>query len=386
VKNKLHILFDDIKNKFEKDLNDNFIDGDRIVGKINQAKKIRLEKKGVIGGLKTILNKSNEKNANEFLENINSIRTFLPFCSTPKAFKTAWELRAKSLSINDAEAIVKLGGQFIPENTKVRIFKTEMQGNLYHNKKFMKAVRHSEGNYEDKLDDLGNFRYEPPENISGMIRYRLSELISEVVNIPYVLLVIMWFEYKIQDDLKQIFIICPAKVNINKKININKDISNPINLQLIERDQCLSIINRFESLNDSDLTLRVRDELPENISREYSYLNINNSKKGRLLKSWAKKNGKKCIDGIKCNNIEFKDLKDSEIAFGHIISQNWSKSFTYLLNKINHPDNLYLTCKKCNSSLSDGFPDKILKNKIYSEGTIGDWLRKNKNSIEKVKS
>tara|TARA_B100000902_G_C27195497_1_gene856247 strand:- start:631 stop:1221 length:591 start_codon:yes stop_codon:yes gene_type:complete len=196
----------------------------------------------------------------------------------------------------------------------------------------------------------------------------------------------MWFEYKIQDDLKQIFIICPAKVNINKKININKDISNPINLQLIERDQCLSIINRFESLNDSDLTLRVRDELPENISREYSYLNINNSKKGRLLKSWAKKNGKKCIDGIKCNNIEFKDLKDSEIAFGHIISQNWSKSFTYLLNKINHPDNLYLTCKKCNSSLSDGFPDKILKNKIYSEGTIGDWLRKNKNSIEKVKS
>ena len=161
MKNKLHILFDDIKNKFEKDLNDNFIDGDRIVGKINQAKKIRLEKKGVIGGLKTILNKSNEKNANEFLENINSIRTFLPFCSTPKAFKTAWELRAKSLSINDAEAIVKLGGQFIPENTKVRIFKTEMQGNLYHNKKFMKAVRHSEGNYEDKLDDLGNFRYEP---------------------------------------------------------------------------------------------------------------------------------------------------------------------------------------------------------------------------------
>ena len=66
MKNKLHILFNDIKNKFEQDLNENFIDGERIVGKINQAKKIKLEKEAIIAGLKTILNKSNEKNANDF--------------------------------------------------------------------------------------------------------------------------------------------------------------------------------------------------------------------------------------------------------------------------------------------------------------------------------
>ena len=117
---------------------------------------------------------------------------------------------------------------------------------------------------------------------------------------------------------------------------------------------------------------------------KYSYENICNSKKGRKIKTWAKKNGKKCVDGSICNNVEFKDLRDSDIAFGHIISQNWSKSFTYLLNKVNHPDNLYLSCKKCNSSLSDNFPNKGLKNKIYLEGTIGDWLRSSREEIEKT--
>lgn len=382
--NKIDKLFEEVYNNTNKDIDLLFESGDRNVGKINEAKKITLNKESLKDSFESILNKKSINNSKDFIECINSVRTYLPFCSSPKAFKAAWDLKQKSISINDTEIIVKLGGQFIPENKKSRIFKTEMQGNLYHNNKFMKAVRHSEGNYNDTLDDLGTFSYEPPENMSGMLRYRLAEIITEKSKIPYVIIVIMWFRYEIENELKHIFITCPAKVIVNSSNNINTKISKPIDLQLIERSECYSIINRFESLNDSDIKLSVRNELPENIGREYSYNNISNSKKGRNIKSWAKKNGKKCIDGKICNNIEFKDLRDSDIAFGHIISQNWSKSFTYLLDSVNHPDNLYLSCKKCNSSLSDNFPDNNLKNKIYTTGTIGDWLRSNKDEIENI--
>lgn len=384
MSSKIDNLFENIYNETNRFIDLKFKEGSRNVGRVNEAKKIELKKESVKDALGSILSKNPSTNTNDFIDCINSVRTYLPFCSSPKAFKTAWELRTKSISINDSEAIVKLGGQFVPENQKSRIFKTEMQGNLYHNKKFMKAVRHSEGNYNDKLDDLGNFTYEPPENIRGMMRYRVSEIITQNFNIPYVVLVIIWFEYEVESDLKQIFIVCPAKVKLEEKVNLNNNISNPISLQLIEREEAYSIINRFESLNDTDLNLSIRDELPDNIGREYSYENICSSKKGKKIKTWAKKNGKKCVDGSICNNVEFKDLRDSDIAFGHIISQNWSKSFTYLLNKVNHPDNLYLSCKKCNSSLSDNFPNKGLKNKIYLEGTIGDWLRSSKEEIEKI--
>ena len=47
-------------------------------------------------------------------------------------------------------------------------------------------------------------------------------------------------------------------------------------------------------------------------------------------------------------------------------------------------DNLYLTCKKCNSSLSDNFPDKKLKKNITNTGTIGDWLRNHEKQIREI--
>ena len=171
---KVDQLFQKIYNDTTQYIDSNFIDGDRNVGRLNSAKKITLSKEIVSRSFRQIIKKDSKKNTSDFIDCINSVRKYLPFCSSPKAFKTAWELRTKTISINDTEEIVKLGGQFIPENDNSRIFRIEMQGNLYHNKRFMKAVRHSEGNYDDKLDDLGNFTYEPPENLSGMLRYRQS--------------------------------------------------------------------------------------------------------------------------------------------------------------------------------------------------------------------
>ena len=84
-----------------------------------------------------------------------------------------------------------------------------------------------------------------------------------------------------------------------------------------------------------------------------------------------------------CNHIKFAQLPNRNIAFGHIISQKWISCFNFLLDKRDHPDNLYLSCQKCNSSLSDNFPDSELRNEIEKMGTIGDWLRDHKESIRK---
>ena len=134
-----------------------------------------------------------------------------------------------------------------------------------------------------------------------------------------------------------------------------------------------------------DLEIETRFELPEQLAREESYDKINNTEKGRKIKRWAQKTGKKCPGQLcktgKRPNIKFKDLKVSEIAFVHIISQNWAKAYTYMLDKVDHPDNLYLTCKSCNSSLGDTFPDKNFRDKIVQLGTIGDWLRRNEKEI-----
>jgi hypothetical protein len=66
------------------------------------------------------------------------------------------------------------------------------------------------------------------------------------------------------------------------------------------------------------------------------------------------------------------------------VSQEWTRSFTFLLDKKDHPDNLYLTCQQCNSSLSDNFPDIKLRKEIEERGTIGDWLRKYVSDIRKA--
>tara|TARA_Y100000589_G_C27117629_1_gene614976 strand:- start:85 stop:1230 length:1146 start_codon:yes stop_codon:yes gene_type:complete len=379
---KLRDHLDNIKTQLVNDIEVSFIDGVRKIPRPNSVNPINIKKNQVLDSLDRLIPSNIDNYQNDFVQNLHSIRSYLSFCSSPKAFRTAWDLRSLELNGQDAETILNQGGQFIPFNKDSRIFKYEQQGVLYdESKRFLKAIRHVEGNYDDKLDDLGKFTYQPPENISGMLRYRIAEKISQVSSIPYVLLVIMWFKYRINNNLNHVFTIAPAKItSIRQSNNIDKHIHKHLDLQLINRSEASSILNLFLSLNETSLEIDVRRELPDSLSREWSYDKVNSSNKGKQLKRWSKNTGKKCPG--ECNR-EFIDISNSDIAFGHIVSQNWCKSFTYLLDKVNHPDNLYLTCKKCNSSLGDKFPDVTLRNKIISYGTIGDWLRKNLTSIRK---
>ena len=309
-------------------------------------------------------------------QHFSDLSPWLALCSSPKAFRTAWGLRSKILSPQDAEAITNDGGQLIPVNLKSRILKYEEQGVLLSDEKLLLGVRHSEGNYDDKLDELGRFTYQPPKDVSGMLRYRWSQYLSHELKIPYVLLAIMWFKYEIDENINHLFVVSPVKIiNQNKDIsNFDESIQNPLELQLIQRVEANTIINQFKSLNSDIQDIEIREPLDEAISREWSYDKVNSSKKGMSIKRWAQLQSKVCPGEI-CNHIFFRELETRDIAFGHIISQNWSTAFTFVNDKVHHPDNLYLTCKKCNSSLSDSFPDKNLKKEIEKTGTIGDWLR-----------
>jgi len=73
----------------------------------------------------------------------------------------------------------------------------------------------------------------------------------------------------------------------------------------------------------------------------------------------------------------------SEITLGHIIPQDWARTFPYPQSKIDHPDNLYSVCGSCNSSYGTTFPDRTLKTKIDESQTLGDWLRRHEAEIRK---
>jgi hypothetical protein len=247
------------------------------------------------------------------------------------------------------------------------------------------GVRHSEGNYDDKLDDLGGFTYQPPRDVSGMLRYRFAQYISQALKIPYIVIVVMWFKYELNKDLKHVFVLAPAKVIKPEEatVDFNSSIHAPLELRLMNRDEAYSIANNISALNETGLEIETRFELSEMLAREWAYDKICNTSKGRQIKKWAQSTGRKC-PGSYCKGVEFRDVPLSKITFGHIIPQNWSKSFTYLMSEISHPDNMYLTCAKCNSSLNDSFPDRELRNVIVKAGTIGDWLRKNEFEIRKM--
>ena len=332
-------------------------------------------------------NKSISDLSDTFQNHFNELSPSLVLCSSPKGFRTAWGLRSKTLSIQDAEAITNDGGQLIPVNDNSRLLSCEQQGNvLGPEKKFILAVRHSEGNYDDSLDELGRFTYQPPRDVSGMLRYRWCQSISNKLKIPYILLVVMWFEYRLNDKMNQLFVMAPAKIiNADDDISdLNASIHRPLKLQLIPRHEAFATLNLIKSLNSENIDIEVRAELPDELAREWSYEKINSTEKGKQLKRWAQQNSRFC-PGENCNHQFFRELKNSDIAFGHIVSQNWSSAFTFMLDKVHHPDNLYLTCKSCNSSLSNNFPNSKLREQIVKEGTIGDWLRFHEKSIRNSK-
>jgi hypothetical protein len=202
------------------------------------------------------------------------------------------------------------------------------------------------------------------------------------LKIPFVVIAVMWFEYRVDKSSNLVFVACPAQI-IDYAHDLNdlgKSLSNPLTLQLINRTTVYGIFNLLRTLNQTKQEIPIREGLHDSLAREWSFEQINSSQRGRKIKRWAQKLGKTC-PGTICNHIKFELLSSNQMAFGHVISQKWIQSFTFLLDKKDHPDNLYLTCNQCNSQLSDSFPDDPLRDEIQKRGTIGDWLRSDLHGI-----
>ena len=182
--------------------------------------------------------------------------------------------------------------------------------------------------------------------------------------------------HKAIDNLKYEYIYFKrAKKHISWSVNIRCLMFNSDGEKI---DKALS---ELKTKKITKLTSK-RKELDSKIVLDWSYKKITSGKKGLLIKQWAKNTNLKCLDGTKCGGEKFKNLDNSDITFGHIVPQSWGKEYPHMIKTIHHPDNLYLTCRSCNSSLNSDFPDPVLKKKISNlEGTVGDWLRTHINEI-----
>ncbi|USK71259.1 hypothetical protein [Peribacillus asahii] len=384
MENKLKQLLDEALRNFNI-LVSSINDGTRNVPIPSGFKPVEVTFEEIERAKRIIFDESKSDFKEDMVKHFRQLENLIPFCSSPKAFKTAWDMRTSILSSHDMEIITNEGGQFIPHNTNIsNVFNYGQRGNvLGTNRRLVFAIRHSEGHYDDVLDDLGRFTYQPQNDTKIMLRYRLAQHLSKELELPYLLLAVMWFRYSVNEKVNYVFMISPVKVIDfeNDLLDLDSSLHAPLTLQLITRAEAKSICNRLLSLNQTDSHVETRYELPRQLAREWAYDKINATEKGRQIKRWAQATGMSC-PGIKCKKgplakpkILFSELSFKEIAFGHIISQNWAKAYSYLLDKVNHPDNLYLTCRICNSSLGDHFPDDVLRSEIVNNGTIGDWLR-----------
>lgn len=318
----------------------------------------------------------------KFLKHVQTIESYLAYSSSPSSFAQAWIFRKtkiSKLSLFEVQDLLTRHAQLIPTIRSENLFNCGEKGMILseENVSFLYGLRHSKGNYDDNLDNLGNFNYQPPADALGMLRYRWLEVLSVKFKLPIYLYVTMWFKYEgiKSSQIKHVTMLCPVKIT-----QINPKFDAPLSLQLIDVNECIERSMMIKSLDELEIETAVRSGLKEEFVIKFNYatLSTNTFLKSQIVK-WAVSKGKKC-PGVKCDHIPFSAISNkSQIHLGHIIPQKWGGVFQFMQerNHIHHPDNLYLTCNLCNTSLNYKFPDKQLMDNILDgdSGTIGDFIR-----------
>lgn len=302
------------------------------------------------------------------------------FASTPTSFSDAWNMKSDELMAEDVLSLSKSGGHFQfnqipygPDKSGSALYQNSFAKGLVHSKGvgLIKGFRHKTGGiYEaDALNEMGVFTYATPNNPAGMMEYRFAEKFSKILGIPFVYIITQWFKYRTNfEDLNNwLYMTGVAKV-----ISDNNHPHDPIKLQLINKDEAVKLITDLLEALQTKGDYRVRPPLAEHLRLGWSYTKIKqDEQKRKKIIGYAISNSLRC-PGEKCNKVFFKDLNRKDIHIGHRISQNWNSQNAGVVD-VNHPYNLYLSCSKCNISLSEKYPSEI--DSIINEmGTIGDWL------------
>ncbi len=382
----LEEAFEDFKNSYLYKLPETV---DYSVTRANGIKNNSISRDLLISKFHDLITKDIFKFKSSFLEHVSKLESFLAYSSSPKAFEQAWKFRKtkiSNLSLFEVQGLIANQAQLIPMIKSENLLNSGEKGLIKskENGAFLYGIRHSKGNYDDTLDELGNFSYQPPFDALGMLRYRFLEYLAVKFELPIYMYSTIWFKHEALESTNLVTMICPLRIT-----KINKDFDSPLNLQLITIDQAIEKSMMLRSMDTVDSASKIRTSLPKEFVIKYNYESIkNNTKLRNNIISWAIEKGKKC-PGDKCQNIEFKRISNkSKIHLGHIVPQNWGSLFQFFQEKshIHHPDNLYLSCSTCNISLNASFPDDNLRNNIINVtfGTIGDYIRADVNYFSKA--
>jgi len=334
---------------------------------------------------KSLLNKFDDFSTflKKFINHLEGQKNIISaFASTPISFSDAWNMKSEELIAEDVVSLTKSGGHFQfnqipngPNKSGSGLYQNGYAKGLVHSlgSGLIKGFRHKTGGVyeEDSLNEMGKFTYATPNNSSGMMEYRFAEKFSKELGIPLVYIITQWFKYDTKFEKLNNWI---YMTGVAKVVENSNHPHEPIKLQLITKDEALKLLGNLLDAFQAKGDFRIRPPMPEHLKLGWSYNKIKSDKKKRdLIIEYAHKNHLRC-PGDLCGNAQFKSLKNSNIHIGHRISQNWNSQNSGVAD-VHHPYNLYLSCSKCNISLSDKYPTEI-DTLINEMGTIGDWLMK----------
>ncbi len=195
----------------------------------------------------------------------DGLEAYLAYSSSPNAFAQAWKFRKtkiSKLSLFEVQELLSRHAQLIPTIRSENLLNCGEKGMIKSTKNpsFLMGIRHSKGNYDDNLDNLGHFNYQPPADPLGMLRYRWLEVLAVKFNLPIYMFVTMWFKYEAIKSTNHVTLICPVKITSR-----NKKFDSPLNLQLIDVHEGIERAMMIRSLDELEIQTSVRSALNDEI-------------------------------------------------------------------------------------------------------------------------
>lgn len=352
--------------------------------------QLRTATRTILGG--SIKEETISNISDEILDLSSIMLEHLVLCSTPNGFKQAFDFKSNSLSFSQVELIKSKGGFLFPQHDKLKLCILYNSAGVIQSKNntFVFGLKPTDSEFDDEINQMGQIKYFPPKDLTGALRFKWMQELCSALEIPMVVLVVKWFKCNLHETQERLenhlFCISAAKI-IDYKEDIQdykKSISKPLSLELISAQEAQEYLLSIKNLSSPFFTtspLRTRLTLDSKLANQWNYNAIKaDSSKALRLKKWAKEHNL-CCPG--CGK-DFNSFSYSELHICHYLSQNYCECFPELSNYQHHPDNLYLGCYSCNSSLRDEIPTGITRKNIEANGRIGDWIRADLDGIKKI--
>lgn len=266
---------------------------------------------------------------------------------------------------------------------------------LYPGKKVVRTNR-AMGEYEDSVT-AEYIIYDPRADCSSLLRARFLENLSkemfskEQTGLVIQLMKKIRIRSKVPDRVDEIKImyimaLCevipldrvPTTLRGELEDKYIHELNYPYVLRPLEpieaSNHLIALINLDkERKPEDDSALDQRPALKPSIASEWNYPIT--GKRRKMIEKYIEENAVTCSHvsgtGEKCQ----RSLQNN-LHIGHIYSQKWCNTYLIFQESKNHPDNLYLTCKSCNSALSEGCPSKeMLRSINKNKSTVGDLIR-----------